>query len=432
MERGLREISGGRWIVAQEGSRQNYAIPVSFHRLNLLRTLYVDTWSRWGRWALARGPRPLRALSTRFSADLPPSRVVSFTRSVLFSRALFHVRTPGLSTEELSDEYCRFGERFASLVRDHLRREQLDASEDFFFGFNTNCLETLELLRERGITTVVDQVDPGKVEEDLCVEEEERWAGWARVPGRRCSGYWDRLRAEWDTANVVLVNSEWSADALVRQGVPMEKLIVVPLAIDMPPTRNSREQASASRLRVLWLGSLILRKGIQYLAEAARLLQGSGIEFTVAGSVGISEKAVRSFPGNMKLLGPVTRDQVGQLYRDSQVFVLPTLSDGFGITQLEAMSYGLPVVTTPNCGKVVTDGFDGYLVPPRNGPALAEAFARLLLNPNLLKTMSEHAVATAAKFDLESNATMIHRLTMEHHNRRDIRLSSARHDKIEH
>lgn len=407
-----------RWIVAQEGSRQSYAVPISFHRLNMLRTFYVDTWSPWGRWALARGPHLMRALSTHFAPDLPSERVVSFTGSVLRSRVMFHLRKQNLTNEELSGEFCRFGERFASLVRGHLRRQELDSSNDFFFGFNTNCLETLEHLRERGITTVVDQVDPGKVEEDLCVEEAERWAGWARVPGRMSPGYWDRLRAEWHIADLVLVNSEWSAEALIRQGVSREKLIVVPLALDAPRRKPRPELTHSAGLKVLWLGSVILRKGIQYLAEAAKLLEGSRIEFTLAGPVGISEKAVRSFPANMKLVGTVTRDQVAQLYQSSQVFVLPTLSDGFAITQLEAMSHGLPVVTTPNCGKVVTDGADGWIVPARNGPALAEALRHLQSNPDLLKAMSDNAVATAAKFDLPSNAASIHRLTLEHHHQK--------------
>ena len=58
------------------------------------------------------------------------------------------------------------------------------------------------------------------------------------------------------------------------------------------------------------------------------------------------------------------------------MFVLPTLSDGFAITQLEAMAHGLPVVATPNCGRVVTDGEDGLIVPPADADALASAIDR--------------------------------------------------------
>jgi glycosyltransferase involved in cell wall biosynthesis len=352
---------------------------------------------------------------------------------VLCSRALFYLRKQTLSAQALSGEYCRFGEKFASLVRDHLSLQELDSSSDLFYGFNTNCLETLQHLRARGIFTLVDQVDPGKVEEDLCVEETEKWPGWARIPGRMSAAYWSRLKAEWSAADLVLVNSEWSAEALVQQGVGRDKLIVVPLAIDASASYSPSELSQLAHLKtnlapmkVLWLGSLILRKGIQYLAQAARLLEGKGVEFLLAGPIGVSEQALSSFPTNMKLVGTLSRDRVRHLYEQAHVFVLPTLSDGFAITQLEAMAHGLPVVTTPNCGKVVTNGHDGLIVPARDAHALAEALARLQASPALLRTMSANALQTVRKFDLPSNAAMIHQMVSDRRNQSQ--LNQVSHD----
>jgi hypothetical protein len=74
-----------RWIVSQEGSRQSYAVPVAFHRLNLLRLFCVDTWCRWGRSVLKHGPKGLRAFGTHFVPDLPPELVVSFNTSFFAS-----------------------------------------------------------------------------------------------------------------------------------------------------------------------------------------------------------------------------------------------------------------------------------------------------------------------------------------------------------
>lgn len=404
-----------RWTIAQEGSRQSYAVPLAFHRLGLLRRFYVDTWCRWGRPLLRQGPKGLRALATHFTSELPVELVVSFNASVLFSRAQFHFQRSRLSPTELADEYCRFGKKFGELVRDHMRRAELDPNRDLFFGFNTNCLETIEYLREREIFTVVDQVDPGKVEEDLCMEEAERWPQWAKNPGRMPQCYWDRLSAEWDAADLVLVNSQWSADALVKQGVPAAKIIVVPLALDF---EGSRPVLARGTLKVLWLGSVILRKGIQYLVEAARLLQTRNIEFLIGGPVGISDAAVKSFPANVRLLGRITRDRLRQVYRRAHIFVLPTLSDGFAITQLEAMSHGLPVVATSNCGRVVTDELDGLIVPARDGAALANALGRLDDDRDLLRMMSSNALLTASKYDLPSNAWLIQQLVTAYRNRR--------------
>jgi hypothetical protein len=360
---------------------------------------------------LRHGPAGTRALATRFNPEIPLDRIVSFTAAATLWRAAQNLRRLKFSRPELSDEFNRFGSWYAERVRNHLEKVNLNPTIDRFFGFNSNCLEALEFLRARGICTVVDQVDPGLVEENMILEEAERWPGWEGIPGRMNQSYWDRVKAEWAAASLVLVNSEWSLEALVQQGVPREKLIVIPLAIDLPHDQVLLPVNPKGHLKVLWLGSVILRKGIQYLAEAARKLEKLNVEFLVAGPVGISEQAVRSFPANIKVLGRVTRDQLSDFYRRAHLFVLPTISDGFAITQLEAMAHGLPVITTPNCGRVVTDGADGFIVPARDSQALADAIARLDADRPLLRTMSANTLQTIGKYDLPSDAKLIERLT---------------------
>lgn len=409
----MEQFETMRWIVVQEGSRQSFAIPIAFNRLESLRLLYVDIWCKWGRSMLRRGPAGMRALAGRFSPEIPTERVVSFSPAAIAAKSYEHFRRRRLSPAQLADHYCQFGRWLALRVRDHAARLNLDPAKDFYFGFDTNCLETLELMRARGICTVVDQVDPGLVEEELVLAEAERWPGWAKVPGRMSQSYWDRREAEWAAADLVLVNSNWSREALVQQRVPAGKIIVIPLAIDLTKEHVLKTIHPEGPLRVLWLGSIILRKGIQYLVEAARRLQKLPIEFLLAGPLGISAEAVRSFPPNVKLLGRVTRDQIPEICSHAHVFVLPTLSDGFAVTQLEAMTHGLPVIATPNCGQVVTDGLDGLIVPARDSQALADALARLNDDRSLLHSMSCNALLTIQKYDLPSNARMINALVRQ-------------------
>jgi hypothetical protein len=396
-----------RWIVAQEGTRQTYAVPLAFHRLGVLRLFYTDIWCRRGRSLLRRGPKGAQALAGRFKSELPGDQVISFSPRAIAARTFQHFQRRHASPAGLGNEYCRFGRWFAQQVCGHLQRIETDPARDLFFGFDTNSLEILELLKERGVFTVLDQVDPGSVHEELVIEETQRWPGWQKVPGRMPQSYQDRRRAEWDVASLVLVNSEWSRRALLQQGVSEEKIIVVPLAIDLdchhlPPPIEAR-----GNLKVLWLGNVTIGKGIQYLVEAARLLQRDNIEFLLAGPLYISDEAVRSFPPNMKVLGWVTRNKLGEVYSQAHVFVLPTISDGFAVTQLEAMAHGLPVVVTPNCGRVVTHGVDGLVVPARDSKALADGLARLNAERQLLREMSGNALKTILAYDLPSNGGLI-------------------------
>ena len=69
-------------------------------------------------------------------------------------------------------------EQAVRAVAEDLRHEPLDPARDVFFGFNTGCLETFEMLRDRRIITICDQIDPARVEEDIVLEEVRKWPGW--------------------------------------------------------------------------------------------------------------------------------------------------------------------------------------------------------------------------------------------------------------
>ena len=399
-------MQGFRWIVSQIGARQHYGVPRGFHYQGNLRRFYTESWCRRGSSVLKYGSAKLKAFAGRYSPDLPSERVVSFTARTEWDR-LRYSKSESHTLSQRYEEFLRFGKVFSEWVTEDLAAQPLDATRDMFFGFNTGCLETLEMLRDRGVLTIVDQIDPARMEEDLVYEESKRWPGWQKATGRVPEEYFKRLSAEWALADLVVVNSEWSRQALVAQGVPREKQIVVPVAYEPTGIQFKLRPQKKGPLTVLWIGSVNLRKGIPYLMEAAEMLRRSDIRFVVAGPLEISESAVRSAPANVSFLGRLTRGETSKHYRSADLFVLPTISDGFAITQVEAMAHGLPVITTPNCGQVVTPGIDGIIVPARDSRALAEAIARLDADRQLLCEMSRQALATAHTFQLPSQAAQI-------------------------
>ncbi len=291
---------------------------------------------------------------------------------------------------------------FTSFVLKHLRKETLERNEDVYFGYDTASLEILEYLYEKQIFSIVDQIDPAKVEENLVLEEYERWPGWSTLPGRIPPEYYERLNCEWTLASVITVNSEWSKEALITQGVPEKKIIVVPLAYELSKIQGRVAKSPNEFLQVLWLGQVNLRKGIQYLFQAAHIVKPLPIKFNIVGPLMISPKIVANAPSNMSFVGPVTRDMVGKYYSQSDVFILPTISDGFGITQLEAMAYGLPVIGTPNMGRVVRDGVEGFVVPIRDPIAIAERLEWMVANRKHLSEMSKHALQKIKEYSVKA------------------------------
>src|ERR1044071_1498620 len=99
--------------------------------------------------------------------------------------------------------------------------------------------------------------------------------------------YWDGWRSECELADRIVVNSSWSRDALVRGGVPEEKIRVVPVAYETGSRsferHYPREFSPERPLRVLFLGQISLRKGVGQLLEAVNLLSGENVEFWFVG-----------------------------------------------------------------------------------------------------------------------------------------------------
>jgi len=401
-------VASLRWTVSQIGARQHYGIPRGFEMTSSLRTLYTDVWCRRGRQLLARGPLSARALAGRFHPGVPSEKVVSFDSDGLWDA----IRDRGKrSVEQTYLEFMRVGRRFCQRVNAHLARQQMIPGRDAFFGFNTASLETIEQMRERDILTVVDQIDPGPVEEEMVQEEARKWPGWQEATGRIPEEYFRRIAQEWQRADLIVVNSEWSRSALHKRGVEDEKMIVIPVGCEPPETAPPppEQKGRSARLMVLWVGTVNLRKGIQYLIEAAKLLAGENIQFVVAGPLAISADAVASAPPSVLFRGRVNRAETAALYREADVFVLPTISDGFAITQLEAMGHGLPVITTHNCGEVVSDGEDGLLVAAADAAPLAEAILRLHRDRDLLRKMARAAPRKAGQFGLAAQCELMER-----------------------
>ena len=397
------------WLCSQIGAREHYSVPRVLHRDGRLAALYTDFWATNFLRKAARktNVNSLHSLAARFHPELEKARVISWN-----ARSLAWEAGSRQKKFQVYENFIKIGTSFARRVREALRRRNDLNPHSIFFSYDTGALETLEWCREKNIKCILNQMDPNRVEVQTVQEEEKRWPDWNSHPLHVPEEYFKRRESEWTLADKVIVNSDFSKQALARQGVPHEKLVVVPLSFE---TEHANQETGSRQkpntpLRVLFLGQVILRKGIQYLVQAAKLLEREPVTFDVVGPVGISTGAVASAPPNVTFHGRITRNQAARWYHQSDVFVLPTLSDGFAITQLEAMSFGLPVVATPCCGNVVSDSSDGFIVPPRDAHALANALQKYLIEPGLLEHQRDAAMAKVKQFSLNHLAANLRSL----------------------
>jgi len=162
------------------------------------------------------------------------------------------------------------------------------------------------------------------------------------------------------------------------------------------------------RLNVLFVGRLEPRKGLGYLLDALKLIGSKvqNVRLIVAGAYSSADRrswesaARRS--GDVVFFGPVSAELLPRLYRSAHVFCAPSTGfEALGIVLLEAMASGLPIVTTDIEGyrTVVTHGAEGFLVPPRDPLALAEAISSLLVDPTRRRSMAAVGAATVQRYD---------------------------------
>jgi glycosyltransferase involved in cell wall biosynthesis len=278
------------------------------------------------------------------------------------------------------------------------RLSRFDSSCITVMAYSYAAREIFKLARQRGWRTVLGQIDPGPVEERivgrLCDENPALHGGGDRPPPQ----YWADWREECALADRIVVNSLWSQTALIAEGVPAAKIKLVPLAYDEPQTlapfrREYPKAFSQSRpLRVLFLGLVNLRKGIGPLLGAIRLLQGEPVEFWFVGRIQVTIPTDLRGNPQVRWLGSVTRSDTAQFYRDADVFLFPTFSDGFGLTQLEAQAWRLPIIATKFCGEVVKDGINGWLLTELSPSSIAITVQRCLAEPTRLEEFSANAV----------------------------------------
>jgi glycosyltransferase involved in cell wall biosynthesis len=212
---------------------------------------------------------------------------------------------------------------------------------------------------------------------------------------------------EWQLADVILCPSEYVRTSIAAVNGPVDKCQVVPYGVDSSEFSQAdsldHEQISGQPLRVLYVGSVGVMKGIVYLLKAMSKLSDIPVQCRIVGAWRVNPHVLKSHtPENVELVGPVPRVRIAQEYKNADVFCLPSLSEGSATVVYEALAAGLPVVTTHHSGTIVRDEVEGFIVPIRDPDAIAESLCQLASDRSLLASMSEAAYARSAYGSLDT------------------------------
>jgi glycosyltransferase involved in cell wall biosynthesis len=387
-------------VCVQLGAREHFAVPRALEAAKALYQLITDFWVTPG--------HPFRSIGCeRFHRDIPDTRVQTWNLATVAFE--FAARIRGLDGWGLIMERNQWFQRRAAAAVAHLSDlvSQNSGSAPTLFAYSYAAQQVFQVAKQRGMHTVLGQIDPGPLEEriveQLFRKTNGRFGEWRPPP----SGYWTAWREECELADRIMVNSEWAGNALIQEGVVVNKIAVVPLAYEIPlaavtfKKRYPMSFTAQRPLRVLFLGQVNLRKGIVPLLEAGKLLRGEPVELWFVGPIQIRLEEELKQEKQMHWLGCVSRNRTSKYFSEADVFIFPTFSDGFGLTQLEAQAWKLPVVTSRFCGSVVQDGVNGVLLDDVSDAAIASVLLGFLRNPKTLQDMSDQS-GINTQFSLKS------------------------------
>lgn len=365
-------VTGGV-VLTHPVHQHAYEVAVAAQQAGLLNAFVTGLYWKGRGMATASASEPQggplrrrlhRTLGRRWHPDLDPRDVVTISRYHLIELGLRPLVPAGTFRRALLEGWAH--EHFDRATARWLA-ERADAR--LVHGFEGYSLHTLRQAKRMGLPTVLDVASPHEyyrrvLEETGC---DVRTVGTEGV------------QLERSYADILLVPSQVVRQCLVEHGVDPARIVEVPYGIDAQRFRPNTVVSADRPLRVLYVGRSSLLKGIDVLLTAWQSLGPSNAELVCVGPLDAEQRRLaRSFPGLARFVGSVSKADVHHWYRLSDIFVLPSRAEAWGLVVSEAMASGLPVIVTDKVGAPVREGVDGYVVPAGNAAALTERIAHLL------------------------------------------------------
>lgn len=293
----------------------------------------------------------------------------------------------------------------SALLADRLIRSWIPRTQ-IFHGVMNNCLGQLKRAQQLGAVTIVDVgARHPKLWRQEIIEERRRF-GVDEPRGIASGVSIRRMEREFKTCDKITVLSSPARDSFREFAYGHKAEVVLP-GIDHTFFTPPAEAAHSPIFRVCYAGRVELAKGLGYLLKAWKRLALSNAELVLIGKVqpDVSAMLKENASANVKLVDFIPPEQLVQYYRNSNVLVFPSVTEGFGLVLLEAMACGIPVVGSDRSGAMdcVTEGQDGFIVPARDVDRLADVILWCYQHRDELALMGR-----AARLKIESRFTLDH------------------------
>jgi Glycosyl transferases group 1 len=399
-------------VVVQSGARDAYQLALALSERDMLEALVTDLFwpgdQAWARALLAVLPQNVKSLLSQRSEARLPWRQIKLC-AVTGIKTLLLDKLPRVSSKVRQEAMRSADSELGTTAGTLARKAGAGLVSYSYYGYDA--------FTAYGRGAILFQLHPHP-------------ASMRRILGEELAVHPDcavSLRQEWELAlseedfqhlvaetkmaSRFLVASSFTKKTLVENGAAPELITVVPYGVDI--TRffpdPQRRSGSKGKLRLLFVGRINQRKGIKYLLEAFQMVRSQDIELTVCGRVVDGLELFLPFADQIKVRPSVSAVELLAAYQSADLFVFPSVAEGFGQVILESLACGLPILSTTHTAApdLIDEGVEGFIVEPRRPDLIAERIRWALEHREELARMGEAARRRAEAFTWQRFRTRI-------------------------
>jgi glycosyltransferase involved in cell wall biosynthesis len=273
----------------------------------------------------------------------------------------------------------------------------------------TQSSETIELLKSLNCVTILNYpiAHHGWMEQMLEFERRinPNLIDFLQVP-QKFGKESENLSQELELCEFILVGSSFVRDTFLAQGVPARKVIVINLGMNPKEFQievlNQYDFVNSKRkLRLVFTGQITQRKGLSYLFEALKSFEES-VECLIIGLAPDSNYLSQfHLPRNIEFLGYKSKYEMSDIYSSCDVFVFPSLAEGFPLSAIEAMAHGLSLIITSNtfASDVIANYSEGIVIEPHNAEQIVKSIKFYLDHPESIQKFGIAAKERSLQFN---------------------------------
>ena len=194
--------------------------------------------------------------------------------------------------------------------------------------------------------------------------------------------------------------SPYQLVTFVKAGFNTKNFFYLPQPTNTKIFNNKYIRIKKEKFIIIFVGNDFVRKGANYLIEAFNSLSLKNAELWMVGNDLKKFASVLKLDTNknIKFFGSLNHLVINDYYKKSSVFCLPSFEEGFPIVIPQAMTFGLPIITSQTGNDVIQNFFNGFIVDPGSTSQLAKYIKYLYDNPDKLTFMSNNAILSHDKF----------------------------------